>query len=91
MTDEVTVERLSLSQSGMTNSIGGGGHTIDGVISTRRGNGAAWLPVIGMPPFGTWELVLPDTPETHRLFKEELVEDILLVVSYSGRIPPWPA
>jgi hypothetical protein len=33
---------------------------------------------------------LPNTAENRERFANEQVEDILLVVTYSGRIPAWP-
>jgi len=90
MVEEVAVERLSLTQPGLPNGVGGGGTTIDGVISTRRGNGSAWTAMVGKVPFGTWEIALPNTEQTIGWFKDEQIEDILLVISYSGRSPAWP-
>jgi hypothetical protein len=90
MVEEVAVERLSLTQPGLPNGVGGGGTTIDGVISTRRGNGSAWTAMIGKSPFGTWEIALPNTEQTIGWFKDEQIENILLVITYGGRTPPWP-
>jgi hypothetical protein len=35
-------------------------------------------------------LALPDTPEIRSLFHAEMVDDILLVITYGGRTPNWP-
>ena len=62
--------------------------TPDGIISTRRGNGHEWARMQGQLPAGRWELQLSDKMRS-RLADGEL-EDILLVISYAGRTPPWP-
>ena len=90
-TFEVPVEYLNFSEVGTAGAIGGGSETIDGVISTRRGNAGSWMSMIGKSPIGDWELALPDTPAIRQLFKDEQIEDILLVISYSGRTPEWPS
>jgi hypothetical protein len=87
---EVEVKNLRFTPQGQKNSIGGGGTTIDGVISTRRGNGASWNIMIGKPLAGEWELELPDTSEVKGWFKDEKIQEILLVITYSGRTPAWP-
>jgi hypothetical protein len=65
-------------------------NSIDGVISTRRGNASSWTPMIGKMPIGEWELGLTNDQQTKDLFKKEEVEDILFVITYSGRTPEWP-
>ena len=50
---------------------------------------ANWTTIMGSP-IGTWELALPDQPEVRQLFSGGQVEDILLVITYSGRTPEWP-
>ncbi len=72
-------------------TVGGGAKTIDGVISTRRGNGDSWNGMIGKTPAGEWELTLPNTEEVRKRFKDEKIVDILLVITYGGRTPAWPA
>ncbi|MGZ8915534.1 MAG: hypothetical protein ACXW1Z_20805 [Methylobacter sp.] len=47
--------------------------------------------MIGKFPAGEWELALPNTEEMRNRFKNEELEDILLVITYSGRTPEWPA
>jgi hypothetical protein len=46
--------------------------------------------MIGKTPVGEWDLALPNTEEIRNRFKNEEIEDILLVLSYSGRTPEWP-
>ena len=62
----------------------------EGVISTRRGNAPAWMAMIGHAPIGEWELSLPNTPQIVRRFQNEEITDILFVLTYAGRTPPWP-
>ena len=46
--------------------------------------------MIGLSPFGKWELALPNTAEVRDLFESEAIEDIVFVITVSGRTPPWP-
>jgi hypothetical protein len=91
---EVQVTHLQFtvpgSQPGTTVTIGGGATTIDGVISTRRGNAPSWIGMIGQAPFQDWELALPNTAEIKNHFSNDEFENIVLVITYSGRTPAWP-
>jgi len=71
--------------------LGGRAATVNGVISTRRGNAASLAVLQGKRPFGTWELELPNTEDTRMLFETGQVADILFVVTYQATTPPWPA
>jgi hypothetical protein len=98
---EISVERLKHIDSLGVAVVGAAARTIDGAISTRRGNGSPWLPLVGAGPgagvpFGTWELSLrnANAVEANQLqdaLDKDLIEDILLVVSYQADTPPWPA
>ena len=68
-------------------ALGGEATTVDGMISTRR---SAWPLLPGVSVVGEWTLVLPDTPRIRTLFKDEKIEDILFVITYSGLTPEWP-
>ena len=81
-------------------TVGGAASSSDGVISTRRGNAGAWTAMIGKAPVGQWDLRLPDNAGVRELFSvappDELkpvdrVAELLLVITYSGRTPPWPS
>ena len=50
-----------------------------------------WAALIGKLPIGAWELTLPNTEEMKNRFKNEEIDDILLVLTYAGRTPAWPA
>jgi hypothetical protein len=88
---EVQGVRLLLKTDGDQNPVGGSADTLDGVISTRRTNGSNWLQITGnRPPIGEWELTLPTDDTTKNFFRNDEIEDILFVITYSGRTPEWP-
>lgn len=66
--------------------------SIDGILSTRSGNMAAWDNFISgdKSPLGNWELSLADSEELRNQFKEEMIENILFVITYEGLTPEWP-
>jgi hypothetical protein len=72
-------------------SLGGSATPANGIISTRSGNAGSWQPMVGKNPVGDWELAFPDKPEIRDMFSKEDIEDILLVITYSGSTPDWPA
>jgi hypothetical protein len=88
-TGEVAVSALKFAEGASTSSVGGAATTINGLISTRSGNAASWMPMIGKTPFGTWTLVLPKTPVRDWIANDE-IDDILFVITYSGQTPPYP-
>jgi hypothetical protein len=88
-TFEIPLSALQFTPQGQTTAIGGGATSIDGTISTRRGNAGSWIPLIGKSPFGEWELSLPATPEVRQRFSDSGIEDILFVLTYTGRAPEW--
>jgi hypothetical protein len=61
----------------------------EGVVSTRRAIGAAWVPMQGKSPIGIWELGF--TGSIGPLVAAGALEEVLLVISVSGLTPPWPA
>lgn len=87
---EIPVTHLRFKEEDQTGALGGGAITIDGTISTRRGNAGSWTPMIGKTPIGEWELSLPNTEEIRNHFKNGDIQDILFVITYSGRTSPWP-
>ena len=98
---EITVERLKHIDPLGNEIVGAAARTIDGTVSTRRGNGSPWLPLVGAAPgagapFGNWELSLRnanavDATQLQDAFEKDLIEDILLVITYEADTPPWPA
>ena len=91
---EVPVTYLRYTAQEEPGTVGGSATSIDGIISTRRGNAGSWTAVIGKSPVGEWELALPNTEEIRGRFGDEGsnqdIEDILFVITYSGRTPDWP-
>ena len=65
--------------------------SVDGVISTRKGNAGSWTAMLGKSPVGEWELALPNTAMIKNRFKDEQIEDMLFVITYKGHTPAWPA
>ena len=90
-TFEIPVSQFRFREAGNAGFIGGAATSIDGVISTRRGNAGSWTGMLGKAPFGEWELALPNTEELKTQFRNNVIEDLLLVITYSGRTPAWPA
>ncbi len=88
------VNYLRLTEQNATSFVGGNATAINGIVSTRRGNAANWAAMIGKVPFGEWSLALTDTladgRPVSRLFAEESITDIMMVVTYVGRYPDWP-
>ncbi|WP_447969180.1 hypothetical protein [Nitrospira sp. M1] len=92
-TFEMKVDKLqfiSQDPNGSGIGIGSGATSIDGVISTRRGNAPKWAPLIGKNPVGEWELTLPNAEDVKNRFKNEELDDILFVITYGGQTPPRP-
>ena len=88
--EAVEVSKFSFTADGSSDKVGGAAISIDDIISTRRGNASSWTAMLGKSPFGEWELSFPDNPQMRQLFAKEQFVDILLVISYQGRLPAWP-
>jgi hypothetical protein len=88
---EIPVSSLLFFEGASTAAVGGAATTIGGIISTRRGNAASWIPMIGSTPFGTWQLTLPDTQVVRDWFTSQQITDILFDITYTAKTPPWPA
>ena len=82
--------QLHFTAQGDQSAEGGPADSIHGVISTRHGNGSSWTGMKNKSPIGEWELALPGTEEVKNRFRNEQIEDILFVITYSGRTPAWP-
>lgn len=100
-TEEIGPVKLTFTPAGDTTGgtaspVGGTATTVGGIVSTRRGNGASWLGMVGAVPTGEWELDLtsgdPGTDQRMQdLFADEQLLDVVLQVSFKGTTPPWPA
>jgi len=66
---------------------GGDATATGGTASTRRGNAAAWVPLVGTPPAGDWQLSVP--ADATPLFDTGALDDIVLIISWTGRSPAW--
>jgi hypothetical protein len=64
--------------------------TADGILSTRLGNAASWLPTLNRSPVGTWRLTFADRAVVRELLDREALADIVLAVSHTARLPEWP-
>ncbi len=86
---EIRIDQLLFKGHGQEAWIGGSAATVEKTVSTRCSNGASWQALKGKSPFGLWELALPNTLDMRRLFSEEEITDILLVISYQAYTPEW--
>jgi hypothetical protein len=68
--------------------VGGEARTIDGLISTRRGNAAAWEALRQADPAGQYDLSFEAAAGP--LFDDGRIDDVQLVLGCSGRTPAWP-
>jgi hypothetical protein len=75
--------------------------TRDGVISTRQASGNGWQQKVAAKlPIGTWGFDLTGNLQTpggqaqaqriRDAFKNDLIKDILFVISYEGQTPSFP-
>jgi hypothetical protein len=91
-TDRINNLSLLFTGKEQAGSAGGDASSNDnGIVSTLIGNAGSWRAMQTKAPIGEWTLSLPNNAETKKLFKEGQIEDILLVVTFSGTTPPWPA
>lgn len=86
---EILIVGLNFTPDGDVASYGGAAHTVEGIASLRRGTAQNWNQIIGLTPCGSWELALPNTALIKTRFSFGAIENIVLVVSYSGRRPSW--
>ena len=98
---EMNVSNLVYTPVGASATALGPAQSINGVISTRRGNAqgnapgwAASLASVsaGDPPTpaGQWQLVLPNTNDVKNHFQNQKIKDILFVITYAWHTPDWP-
>lgn len=81
--------RLRFTESGDTSTFGGGAKTKNLLASTQVGGASSWNPMIGKIPSGEWELTIDNQDDFAELLDQELIEDILFVVNYSGKRESW--
>jgi hypothetical protein len=68
-------------------STGGDATATNGIASTRRGNAAGWNALTRTDPAGDWQLSFGD--DAQALFGSGGLDDVLLVISWTGQAPPW--
>jgi len=66
---------------------GGDATATNGIASIRRGNAAAWSALCGAGPAGDWQLSFGG--DAAALFGTAGLDDILLVISWTGQAPAW--
>jgi hypothetical protein len=89
LTDELTISSLSHEAAGQTTT-STPVTTVGGIVSTRRPTGEPWKLHLGSEPTGTWQLQLPDDPTVRTWLHDELIRDLIVVMSLTGTTPAWP-
>ncbi|BCL25289.1 neuraminidase-like domain-containing protein [Streptomyces aurantiacus] len=74
---------ISLSRG----ATGGPATATNGIAGTRRGNATAWTGFLGAGPAGDWHLGFD--AGAGALFDSGALDDILLVLSWTGEAPAW--
>jgi hypothetical protein len=85
--EPIEIKDLHFSEQGAPGNVGGPATTVNSIAGTRQGR---WPALIGKSPVGEWTLAFDDKPEVRKLFEEELIEDILFVITFGGKTPAWP-
>jgi hypothetical protein len=87
----LSITHFRFTEEGAAGAVGGEASSDTGQFSTRTGTAGSWTAMIGKTPVGQWELALPDSPDMRTLFQDDVIDDILLVITYAGRLADWPA
>ena len=90
LADELTFTAVRLTSGGRTVSTEEV-TTTGGIASTRRPGGSAWGVLLGLDPAADWKLGIQDPVVVRSWFIDELVEDLVLVLTLTGTTPEWPA
>lgn len=69
-------------------TVGGAATVTDGIAGTRRGNATAWTPFLGTGPAGDWQLTFGSAAGA--LFDSGALDDVLFLMTWTGRAPAWP-
>jgi hypothetical protein len=64
--------------------------TVGDIVTTRNSSGANWIALRGLDPAATWELGLTPDPSVIAAITQGSLQDLVLVISYQGTLPPWP-
>jgi hypothetical protein len=93
-TFEVQASYLHFTEQGSVTALGGPVTSVESIMSTRIGSAGSWISMLSPSPIGQWDLAFLDTFPNGRqskdVFKNEEIEDILFVITFSGRTPDWP-
>jgi hypothetical protein len=89
--DELTIDHLTLNGLPGSAATPTAATTVNHIVSTRNGSGAPWNTpaLIGSNPAGSWELGLAAQDAITKVAGGD-VQDLVLVISYRGSLPPWP-
>jgi len=91
---DLPISYLRFQARGETDFVGGAATATGCVASTRRTNANEWLAMLNKMPAGKWSLALLDSLDDGRtisqLLADGIIKDILLVLTYKGRLPDWP-
>ncbi len=85
----VVIDQFRFTSDDGLGPTGGPAQTDAGVVSTLRPNGTAWLAMIGLTPFGTWELDFRLDDSTVARFEDGSIQNVILLLSYSAERSPW--
>jgi hypothetical protein len=93
VTEELDIRHLRFAEQGRLGTVGGPATTVNGIVSTRRGNAGGWTTMIGRSPVGEWTLAFEDDAagRMRDLFEQDQVDDLLFVLTVGGTTPAWPA
>src|SRR5205823_10029357 len=84
---EISPVALRFKERGSAVFVGGSAGTLDGTISTAAGSAGSWMTMQARAPIGQWELTLPDNEDIRSRFQAGDIVDVMLVLTYSGRLP----
>jgi len=94
--EDGTVEEINVSlkfnpDGTNTTHDGGTTKTQQGLISKLNGNADNWDIFVNKSPYGSWKLKLRDENDaaSFELLNNEVIKDILFVVSYTGKVADW--
>jgi hypothetical protein len=80
--------KLIFNSKGTNSWTGGDSQTFNGIASTRR-HAEQWREMRGKSVVGNWKLHLPDNSSVINWFKDGKIEDLILVVTFSGTTRSW--
>ena len=73
---------VTFTEQGTTTTSTAEAQTVDGALRVTSITGT---------PVGDWTVTLPDTQDLRSRFSARAIDDIVFVVTFTGRLPPYPA